>query len=593
MTRFFAPALAAIALTLLAVPAGAVELVETPFFAAAVKAGKLPPVDARVPQDPAVFRGDGKELTLGVQGGDLRMLMGRVKDVRMAVVYGYARLVGYDREFNLQPDLAAAIDVKEGRIFTIKLRKGHKWSDGAPFTAEDFRYYWEDIIGNKELTPSGPPRGLLVDGEAPKVDFIDETTIRYSWSKPNPYFLTALAAARPLYIYRPAHFLKKYHAKYVEAKKLAAMVKDSGQRNWVALHFKMDHQYKNENIEMPSLQPWVNTTKKPSERFIFKRNPFFHRIDAKGRQLPYIDRLIMTIANSKLIPAKTGSGEVDLQARYLQFNNYTFVKRGEKRNNYKVLRWRPAKGAKIALYPNLTIKDPVWRALFRTADFRRALSLAVNREDINQAVYFGLGSEGNNTVLAGSPFYKDDYRTRWATYDLDRAAKLLDGLGLTKRNDQGIRLLADGRALEIIVETAGEDSEQTDILELIKEDWLKIGVKMFVKPLQRENLRNRIFAGDTQMSVWFGMENAVPTADWAPDELAPTSQQQLQWSSWGNYYETSGAGGEKPDTELANKLLMLNDQWRDAKSKEKRAEIWRTMLDIHADQVYSIGIVAS
>ncbi len=573
-------------------PAGALEMTETPYFAKAVKAGELPPVGERIPQEPIVFDGDGKKLTLGVQGGNLRMLMGRVKDVRMAVVYGYARLVGFDTSFNLKPDIAKSVDVEDGRIFTFRLRKGHKWSDGKPFTSEDFRYYWEDIVNNKELSPSGPPRILLVDGEAPKVEFIDETTIRYSWSKPNPFFLAALAGARPLYIYRPAHYLKKYHARYVKADKLAAMVKASGQRNWVALHFKKDHQYKNENIKMPTLQPWVNTTKKPSERFIFKRNPYFHRIDGNGRQLPYIDQLVMTIANNKLIPAKTGSGETDLQARYLQFNNYTFVKQGEKRNGYTVRRWRPAKGAKIALFPNLTIKDPVWRALFRKADFRRALSLAINREDINQTVYFGLGTESNNTVLAGSPFYKEEYRTKWATYDLDGAAKLLDGLGLNKRDDQGVRLLADGRRLEIIVETAGEDSEQTDILELIKDDWLKIGVKMFVKPLQRENLRNRIFAGQTQMSVWSGLENAVPTADWAPDELAPTSQQQLQWSSWGNYYETSGKGGEKPDMAVADELLKLNDDWRNAASKEKRGEIWRKMLDIHADRIFSIGIIA-
>jgi len=580
-------------LTIAGPPAQAIEMTETPFFAEAVKAGTLPPVGDRIPQDPAIFDGDGGKHSLGVQGGNLRMLMGRVKDVRMAVVYGYARLIGFDSSFNLKPDIAAAIDVDEGRVFTIHLRKGHKWSDGKPFTSEDFRYYWEDIVNDKDISPSGPPRELLVDGEAPKVEFIDETTIRYSWSKPNPFFLTALAGARPLYIYRPAHYLKKFHARYIDAKKMATMVKASGQRNWVALHFKKDHQYKNEDIKMPTLQPWINTTKKPAERFIFKRNPYFHRIDTRGHQLPYIDQVIMTIANSKLIPAKTGSGEADLQARYLQFNNYTFVKQGEKRNGYTVRRWRPATGSKIALFPNLTIKDPVWRKLFRTADFRRALSMAIDRGDINQAIYFGLGTEGNNTVIEGSPFYKEDYRTRWATLDLDRAGKLLDGLGLNRRDDQGIRLLPDGRPLDIIVETAGEDSEQTDILELIKEDWLKIGVKMFIKPLQRENLRNRIFAGETQMSVWSGLEDAVPTADWSPEELAPTSQQQLQWSSWGNYYETSGKGGEKPDMDIANKLLKLNSDWRTADTAEGRSKVWRAMLDIHADQIFSIGVISS
>jgi peptide/nickel transport system substrate-binding protein len=90
-----------------------------------------------------------------------------------------------------------------------------------------------------------------------------------------------------------------------------------------------------DNPEMPTLQPWMNITKPPADRFVAVRNPYFHRVDANGRQLPYIDRVVMAVAESKLIPAKTGAGESDLQARDIQFNNYTFLKKGEKTNNYR------------------------------------------------------------------------------------------------------------------------------------------------------------------------------------------------------------------------------------------------------------------
>ncbi len=566
---------------------------EVSFFKERVASGALPPVAQRLPASPAVVDLASQGLKIGREGGQLRLLMGRAKDIRMMVVYGYARLVGYDRKFNIVPDILAGADVSEGRIFTFRLRKGHKWSDGKPFTVEDFRYYWQDVANDKVISPSGLPKVLLVDGKPPKFEILDDTTVRYTWHKPNPFFLPALAGASPLYIFRPAHYLKQFHARYTPADELDVKVKQARQRDWRALHYFHDRQYKNSNPAMPSLQPWVIATKPPSDRFIFTRNPYYHRVDTTGRQLPYIDEVVITIASGKLIPAKAGSGEVDLQARGLSFNNYTFLKRGEKRNNFEVRRWRSAKGAQIALFPNLNVKDPEWRKLFRNVDFRRALSLAIDRHEINQVIYFGLAREGNNTVLPESPLYKESYVTKWAKFDIEKANRLLDRIGLTKRNDRGIRLLPGGRPMDIIVETAGESTEQTDVLELVRDSWLKIGIKMFSKPLQREVFRNRIFAGLTQVSIWTGLENAVPTPDLSPGELAPTNQIQLQWPKWGQFYETSGQAGEAPDLPLVQRLMELNQEWTLSSDRKRKEAIWHEMLKINVDQVYSLGLIAA
>jgi len=519
------------------------------------------------------------------------MVMGRAKDIRMMIVYGYARLVGYDREMTIVPDLLRSFDVDEGRIFTFKLRKGHRWSDGHPFTAEDFRYFWENMALDPDISHLGPSKALLVDGEKPKFEVIDETMVRYSWHKPNPFFLPALAAASPLYIYRPAHYLKNYHATFVEKDELEKRVKEARKRNWRALHYSKDRQYRNDNVALPTLQPWRNTTPPPSDRFIFERNPYYHRVDAAGHQLPYIDRTIITIADPKLIPAKVGSGEVDLQARSLQFKNYTFLKRGEKRNDYSVFRWLTAKGAQIALYPNLNANDPEWRKLTRNTDFRRALSLAIDRHEINQVIFFGLAIETGNTVLPMSTLFDPSLR-KWTDYDIDRANALLDGLGLTERDSRGLRLLADGRPAEIVVETAGEDSEQADVLELIRDSWRRIGIKVFTKPTRREVLRRRVKSGATVMSVWFGLENGVPTPDSSPAELAPTADDQLQWPQWGLYHQTSGKGGKPIDIPEAQRLFNLNKAWVEASDNESRRGIWQDMLTIYADQVFSIGLVA-
>ncbi|NJO56045.1 MAG: hypothetical protein HC834_06430, partial [Rhodospirillales bacterium] len=171
---------------------------------------------AEPPAEPKVIALDTDGLAVGKPGGEVHTLVGRTKDTRLMVVFGYSRLVGYTPDLELEPDILESIDVEDGRRFTLHLREGHKWSDGAPFTSEDFRYWWEDIANNTAMMPVGPPAPLVVDGELPEVEFIDELTVRYSWSEPNPFFLPALAGARPEFIYMPAHYLKQFHEKHAD-----------------------------------------------------------------------------------------------------------------------------------------------------------------------------------------------------------------------------------------------------------------------------------------------------------------------------------------------------------------------------------------
>ncbi|MEA3193999.1 MAG: peptide/nickel transport system substrate-binding protein [Betaproteobacteria bacterium] len=576
-------------LFLFLIATNASALIETPMLKADVDAGKLPPVEKRLPQNPRVMPlEEGK--TQGRHGGTLQSLAGRSRDTRLFTIYGYARMVVYSTDLKIVPDIVESFDVVEGRIFTFRLRKGHRWSDGQPFTSDDFRYYWEDVANNQELSPSGPPRDLLVDGEAPKVEILNETTIRYAWAKPNPSFLPRLAGTSPLFIFRPAHYLKQFHKKY-SAKVAKADADGTAKRKWSAVHNRADNMYEADNPDLPSLQPWINTTRPPADRFVAVRNAYFHRVDASGRQLPYVDRFVLAIADSKLIPAKTGAGEADLQARDLNFNNYTFLKQSEKNNRYRTLLWRAAKGSHIALFPNLNVNDPVWRQVLRDVRFRRALSLAIDRSLVNQVLYFGLAIEANNTILPGSPLYRESYKDAWARYDRRMANRLLDEMGL-KRGLDGTRRLPDGRKLEIIIETAGESSEQTDVLELVRETWREVGIAAFSKPSQREAFRNRVFAGETVMSVWSGIENGLPTPETSPDELAPTSQLQLQWPKFGQWYETSHKVGDAPDIPEVQELASLYQQWRRSKNDEERARIWQRMLEIHAEQQFTIGVVS-
>lgn len=565
------------------------KVLEIPSLSEKVDAGALPDMAARLPVEPRRMLMSG-DRTLGQYGGRLRLLMAKPKDIRMMTVYGYARLVAYNLQYQLVPDILQAVEVSEGRRFTLRLREGHKWSDGAAFTSEDFRYYWEQVANNPTLSASGPPKELLVEGKPPAVQFPDASTVIYEWHAPNPRFLPALARPRPLYIYRPAHYLKQFHENFQDEKTLKLAVKKERVRNWASLHFRHDKAYKMTDPDRPSLQPWTNTQAPPAERFVFVRNPYFHRVDAMGRQLPYIDEVVINISSKDLIPAKVSTGEADLQARYLDLSHYTFLKEHEPKSNYRVLNWRGARGSELALYPNLNAKDLVWRTLNQDVRYRRALSMAINRYEINQVIYFGLADQAGNSVIQACPLYEEAAADMWASHNPLEANRMLDALGLEQRNDEGIRLLSDGRPMELIVHTSGDQANGVDTLELIRDHFATVGIKLFIRTSQRDVLKKRVISGEAVLSAGWGLDNALATAEMAPSELAPIYQIQYQWPSWGAHFESGQ--GEAPSLPAAQQLLDLYARWNRSETTEARKAIWQKMLMLYADHVFSIGTIS-
>lgn len=576
----------------IAFPAAAVAE-DPPSLAEAVAAGELPPLAERLPVEPLVVNMAATGRQTGQYGGALRTMVRNPSDTKLLVVYGYARLVGYDRDLQLRPDILRDITVDEGRIFTFKLREGHRWSDGHPFTAEDFRYFWEDVANNEELSPGGPPSAMLVEGEAPLFEVLDDYTVRYTWSRPNPFFLPRIAGAYPLFVYRPAHYLKQFHGGYADPEALERLSEEEVVESWAALHERFGNMYRLDNPDLPTLQAWRLGNRPPAKRFRAPRNPYFHRVDEEGRQLPYLDEVVLLVTSNSLIPAKTTTGESDLQARGLSFNDMAMLRDQEGEADYATLLWSQGIGSQMALYPNFNVNDPAWREVLRDSRFRRALSLAIDRDTINAVLYYGLARPSANTVLPSSPLFRPEFAEASATFDLEGANRLLDKMGLTERTDQGIRLLPDGRPLDLIVETAGESSEQTDILELIKSTWAEVGVKLLPKPSQRDVVRGRIASGETVMSVWTGLSKGIATAQTTPEELVPDHRFNPQWPKWGAYEQTDGQAGEPVDLPEVQKLLDLQAQWTEATDDTERADLWLEMLAIHAQQVFTIGTVAS
>ncbi|KQQ73979.1 peptide ABC transporter substrate-binding protein [Rhizobium sp. Leaf321] len=551
----------------------------------------LPPIEERLPKTPRVLNLAERGLKPGRYGGSMRMLIGGQRDIRFMPINCYARLVGYNSDLKLEADILEAYEVENDRVFTFRLREGHKWSDGSPFTADDFRYVWDDVFHEKKLAKGGPPAGLMINGKPPRFEVIDARTVRYSWDDPNPDFLADQASPSPIRLMFPAAYMKQFHMRYQTKELLAQHIAKERVDDWAALHQKMSRVVRPENPNLPTLDAWRNRTAPPAERFVFERNPYYYRVDENGLQLPYIDKVMLDVSSADLIAAKTGTGESDLQVTNLDFADYTFLKNAEQRYPLKVDLWKRTQGSRMALFPNLNCKDEGWRNLFRDVRFRRAMSLAINRGEINKAVFYGLATESSNSILPDSPLFKPEYQKAWAAFDPDQANRLLDEIGLAMDDSEGMRRLPDGRLAKIIIEITGESTFETDALELIGDQLLQVGIKIYPHVAQRELLRRRVKGGDAIMSVGGGLDNGVPTADMAPKELAPTSDDQLQWSIWGLHALSGGSDGKAPDLPEAKALLDLYSEWRKAEGFDQRTDVWHKMLALFTDQVFTIGIV--
>jgi peptide/nickel transport system substrate-binding protein len=567
---------------------------ESSFWAAEVASGNLPPVADRLPLEPQVVDLEAKGRSFGTQGGTLRTLVSRTKDVRQMVVYGYARLVGYTGEYEIKPDILRDVTVeKEGAKYTLHLRKGHRWSDGAPFTSADFEYWWTHVVNNPKITPTGPPDFMYVQETLGKVTFPDPLTVVFEWHTPNPNFLPLLAQASPPFIYRPAHYLKQFHGDFADEGDLKKITRKARVKSWAALHNKRDNMYKYDNPQLPTLQPWINTSDNATSRQLFVRNPYFHRVDARGVQLPYIDIVQMTIVSGGLVAAKVNAGESDLQARGLDFPDISILKKGETDGgNYRTLLWANGAASQIAIYPNLNFRDPVWRKIMRDVRFRRALSMGIDRRMINRALYFGLADEGAMTAVSFSPLSEPQFHRDWAQMDIAAANALLDEMGLTDRTPAGLRMLPDGRPMEFVVETAGERQEVENALAIVTDTWRELGIRLVMRPLDRNILRNRVYSGVSMAAVWFGWDDGLPTHLTSPKYLAPTNQEFFAWPKWGQYYQTKGAAGEPIDENPALRLLAMAQGWNSATDDRTKKIYWKEMLRIHSEQQYGIGILS-
>lgn len=571
---------------------------EAPMLAQQVQAGLLPPVDERLPENPAIVEPVEQ---IGKYGGTLRMTTIAANSILGPhVILMGEGLLRTDTDYQtIVPNLAERWEFSDDyRVLTLYLRKGVRWSDGAPFTADDIMFWWEDVQLNEDLFPSGPSRrNWYAGGERMNLVKVDDYTIRMEFAVPNPLILRRLAHGPGMeMVDYPKHYLKQFHPKYTPMEEIQKMLDAEGFDFWYQLFedraersFSMSM-----NPDLPSIDAYYLKTKEP-ERLVFERNPYYWKTDPEGNQLPYIDQILVrkaadiTTANAWIV-----TGQDDFNGFHTSLQQLPTYRQYEQQSDYRILLYRGTFGTEVLIQFNQTIEDPVLREIFQDVRFRRAMSHAINREEINEVLYFGLGEPRNTTVLPIASAYKEEFAKAYIEYDPDLANQLLDEMGLDKRDSEGFRLRPDGRRLSITIDYTESDTPKTPTLELVKEYWEAVGVQTQLNYMTNTLVAERATANLIQVGIHHADRSTDPLVFTEPFWYAPVQVgwEQTTWPLYAQWYNTGGAAGEEPPEHVKELIDIFNAMQRTT-DEDERVQLLQQLLQRQAENLWTLGTVGN
>ena len=573
------PALLA-GIVLAAAGAWAQQYQEAPMLQEMVAAGDLPPVAERLPEDPLIVEAVD---SVGQYGGTWRRAFKGIKDFHAFGRLNYEPMLRWPRDPKdpVQPGLAREWTWSDdGTELTLHLRRGLKWSDGAPFTVDDIIFWWEAIETNKDVT-AAPHAEWVINGEPMELEKIDDVTIKLKFAGPNGLAETVGLAFHgnqwPLGFERfgffaPRHYLEQYHPDYNSA------VTDYQLFEEKAFDF---------NIERPSMTPWrVTEWGAGATELVAGRNPYYWKVDTAGNQLPYIDRLHFTLVeDNEAANLLAIAGEIDMQTRHMDLSKFPVYQQNADQGAYHTLLWNNASASHATFMPNQSYPDPKYRALMQELKFRQALSLAIDRDLINEVVHLGLGTPRTESVVNDSALFHPDIEFYYADFDLDRARGLLDEIGLPV-GDDGFRTFADGSALELIVEAVGTGN--VDALQIAVEGWNEIGLKTALKTMTRDVYWPRANANEVMIATWGTDRGLVPMVD--PVYQFPFDERSWGAPAFGTWYKTGGELGEEPPPQM-KELMDLYDRYKVTVDSSVQLDIARQLVRLSTERLYTIGTV--
>ncbi|MBT3605163.1 MAG: ABC transporter substrate-binding protein [Candidatus Latescibacteria bacterium] len=539
---------------------------EAPQLLERTAAGELPPVSARLPDNPLIVVPLEE---IGQYGGTIRRgLTGDIAQWPGVSKCVAENFLAFKRPMGdgIEPNLAERYEFRDdGKTAVFYFRKGIRWSDGHPFTVDDVLFYYNDMLFNENARSSDiptPPPAWLVDGKPLVLEKIDDHTLRIRSPKPLGRLRETLAS--PTDFAAPKHYWKQFHPDYTPGT-------DFGNFRQQTTRAKLLM-----TPGIPRLSAWVAKEWIRGQRLVYIRNPYYWKIDSAGNQLPYADRIIFSvISDTQVILLKFINNEIDLFGRYSDVNMFHTLKLEEKKGTFKIVISGPNSGP--SFYLNWDVKKPALREAFRNKNVRIALSHAINREEVNQILYKGFLEPSGYSFLPGNPYFTEKNYRKYTEHAPALANRLLDEAGYADSDGDGIRELKDGSPFQVVIEASGRSSI-SDICELVTDHWGDIGIKVHTYVAMRDIIWPRRFNGEFEIHQW-GLEGPGDPLD-RLDDWAVTSANTPFW-------HREASKGTQPWFQEATELMLKATTTVDTSLVRTYME---KASDLHSDNVPVITI---
>ncbi|NCG34892.1 MAG: hypothetical protein GWO78_02710 [Dehalococcoidales bacterium] len=490
---------------------------ESPMCAAKAAAGEIPALEDRLPENPLVI---SPAESIGEYGGTwYRAFTGPADGQNMErpmkdhILFFGTNMT--DVQANIAESWTSNADATE---FTLTLRKGLKWSDGDDYNTDDIMFWYDHMVTNEDLVPT-PPSWMKSGGELLTFSALDKETLQINSSEPYGLLITLLASvvvAGPhtrgdsgLGLYAPSHYLSDFHPDVIGLDEANAKAEAAGYENWAKYMLFLNHA--NANPDSPMMTAWKVVKPITSEQWALERNCFYYGVDTEGQQLPYMDNVVLDLAeNLEVLNLKAIAGEFTVQGRHIDLSKLPVFKENSDKGNYRIQFWRQPESGIANLYINESWGDgahgePELASFLTNKDFRAALSMGIERDEINEVFFLGLGEIGGLCAGWDDPnnpgkYIGEDY----VQFNPDAANALLDSIGLDKKDADGMRLMPSGEKIVVthsVAVAAFEDYEGID--SMVIEMWKKhLGIDGKLDAQERSLWSSRRDNNETMLNSW-------------------------------------------------------------------------------------------
>ncbi len=581
------------------------DQMEAPMLAEMVASGDLPPLAERLPAEPLVIE---PVESLGKYGGIWRQaLVGGADNAWLTRTISYEHLVRWTRQWTgIEPNIAKSFEGNaEGTEYTFELREGMKWSDGAPFSADDLLFWYEDIIGSDYENAHNIPSWLTSGGEPVVVEKIDDYTVVFKFAEPNGLFLQNIATPSGAELTRwPKHYCSQFHPDY-NADNIDALIAEADANDWVNLmELKCGgvsgtpYDARWYNADLPTLMAWDITKSYAdgSTQVVAERNPYYWKVDTEGRQLPYIDRAVYDILEDReVLLLKVLNGEIDMMSRHFNTNDNKAVLADNMDAGDFTFFETIGGGNTTGFHFNLNHKDERMREIFQDKNFRIAMSHCINRQEIIDVLYVGQGEPMNSAVGKEVPaLYDEEMYELYTEYDVELAHEYLAEAGMTEQDGEGYFLGPDGEPFSFVVQ-ATDSFGFSDRAEMVTNQWRACGINAQLQVIDRSLLYTRKDSNEHDVHVWGAGAGASIFLD--PRHLFPYSAESTFAQAWVTWYTNpTGEGALTPPEEppdVVKQQMELYDQIKATGDLDRQNELMREIIEIAKDQFYVIGISSS